>query len=41
MLIKAKEAIKSIINQNVERKKLNIRTKIKNKINFSAARKYY
>ena len=41
MLINAKGAIKSIMNQNVERNKLNFRTKIKNKMNFSAARKYY
>ena len=35
MLIKANGAIKSIMNKNVKTNKLNFRTKIMNKINFS------
>ena len=35
MLIKANGAIKSIMNKNVKTNKLNFRTKIMNKTNFS------
>ena len=39
MLNKAKGEIKTITNKNVERNKLNFRTKIKKKINFQCCKK--
>ena len=39
MLIKANGAIKSIMNKNVNIDKLNFRTKIMNKTNFSCCKK--